>query len=178
MVGKLNTLVKLNMSFVGLVLAYFVLQRVTNGSAFLEGSAAFSLGTSTLGFASFLLFLSSGTSILAGRMSKGSAKTSLIFTQVFGLLFLGVLGRELGYLSQMELPFVMGANFYSSLYFIVMYVFIAELVLAIALLFLTYFQLEFSAENTATQKLLKLSTSFWNGIVVLWIVVFFLLYLI
>ncbi len=56
--------------------------------------------------------------------------------------------------------------------------FTAQLILAIVLMFLTYFQLEFSDQKEANLKLLNLSTSFWNTVVLLWVVVFFLLYLI
>jgi cytochrome c oxidase subunit 3 len=139
------------------------------------------LNPSILAVATLVFLLSAATSYFAGQALKketfSTTKSWLLLTQIIGFIFLGIVARELGYLHSLDTPFTYSSGLFGHIYYIVIYTFLAQLFLAIALMFLSYFRLEFPSNLFEAKQLTNLACRFWNMILISWIVIFFLLYL-
>ena len=110
----------------------------------------------------------------AGKVSQ--MKNQLVITMLMGLVFIGLIGYEIGYYSGIN--FGTDYSLFSNSYHMMVRLFYGHIALGVIVHFISYFRLEMDEAPEKNAKLIAFATTFWNMITYFWLILFVTLYLI
>ena len=110
----------------------------------------------------------------AGNVSR--MKNQFLLTIIMGLVFIGIIGYEIGYYSGIN--FGTDFSIFSNTYHMMVRLFIGHIALGVIVHFISYFRLEMNEAPEKNAKLIAFATTYWNMLTYFWLILFVTLYLI